>query len=292
MTGGHRGVQVARKVFRRFPPLRTAVHNIDLLRKYGRLKPERMTLHGSGNAIFVNPSEPRGRALLRNFGTGQPGTKTLWRRALVSMQPNVVLDVGANYGEFLFLATYEEGTRVVGIEADPELYAYLVRSRAVHPNQQQIELHCALAGAEDGRETPFFVDTAWSGRSSALAHDTIIGAKTVMVSSVTVDSILAVMSGEPLRLLFKVDVEGYEPEVLRGMSTTLNKATCLFGIIECNEQLFRKLGVSLGAFVDILSKAGTVHVAGTDGELWPIECAFNESGSSPGFNGDLVVVRG
>lgn len=206
--------------------------DLDLLRKYRTWRPERVTLEPDGLALFVDPSEPRGRALLRSRCRGQRYLKRLWRAILASLDPDVVLDVGANYGEFVFMSRYRPGVRVVAVEANPKLEPWLERSRAAHPASAQIELVCALAAAEEGAAATLYVDEKWSGRSSALPHASLTAPVAVSVATVTVDSLLALHLQPGARLFFKIDVEGFEPSVVAGMRRSLDRAGEAIGIVE------------------------------------------------------------
>ena len=55
-----------RSVLKRNDRLRSLYADLDLFRKYGTWRPERIALEPHGLTLFVDPSEPRGRALLRS----------------------------------------------------------------------------------------------------------------------------------------------------------------------------------------------------------------------------------
>jgi FkbM family methyltransferase len=274
---------------KRVKPLRDAVHDLRLLRMYKRFRPDRFALAGSDHTIFVDPEEPRGRALLLGRGAGQPAVKKVWCWALDTLDPDAVIDVGANYGEFLFLPTYSPGARVIGIEANPTLLPYLERSRSTHPNRSQIELHSALAGRASEGCADFYLDRRWSGRSSALLHETIRAPLRTSVPRLAIDSLFAVEE-RPLRLVFKIDVEGYEPEVFAGMTNMLNATEEAIGILECNEQFLRRLGTSRAAFLRNLRTVGDLHLVRHDATLEPLPSDFDAFHNQE--VDDVVVVRG
>ena len=242
--------------------------DIDLLFKYRRWRPDRVTLPGSAYAIYVDPTENRGRAILRCFAAGQPHIKRLWRRAHAALAPDAVLDVGANYGELLFLERYEPGARVIGIEANPQLEPYLERSRREHPCADQIELYCALAAAEADEGTLFYIDDAWSGRSSVLLDGSAPTVRAERVPAITIDSLFSRPGATlPRRLLFKIDVEGYEPRVLAGMKTLIDSAEVSIGVIEFNVDFLRKLEVDIEAYLGGLAEQFALYRAEPDGSF-------------------------
>ncbi len=203
-----------------------------------------MEIVNSSNSIFVNPREPRGKALLRNRGEGQPWLKRIWAASAKELDPEIVIDVGANYGEILFFATYPPKTRIIGIEANQDLQVYLERSQAVHPNHDQIELVCAVASNQYSESTRFSVPTRWSGSGTARALPNEEGIVIQTVRSITLDSLFAPSETEAAALLFKIDVEGHEPLVFEGMLNLLDSCELALGIVEFNPNFLGECGMS------------------------------------------------
>jgi FkbM family methyltransferase len=240
----------------RFKAFRT---DLRLFRSYGTRHPQKIRLQGSGNFIFVDPSEPRGQVLIRGLGRGlQPGLRAIWHAAVVELEPTIVLDVGLNYGEFLFAETYQPNARLVGIEANPQLARWISRSVELHPNRKQLEIMYALAsdGARD-REI-FYVNRAWSGGSSAVRHENV-EVDEVEVPSFPVDSLFRGRSLERDTLLFKIDTEGFEPVVLQGMRETILRCSNMLGIVELDTAHLEPLGVDVDKFLGFLFEHFTVY---------------------------------
>lgn len=243
----------------RHPVVRRVYEEVDIALKYKQLRPERVPLANSSNVIFVDPTELRGRAILRTYGAGQVLLKRFWREAIQRLSPDVVIDVGANYGEFLFMTSYAPGAIVVGIEANPTLLPYLRRSRDAHPQGASIDVVCGLAAAADGPSKEFFIDTVWSGRSSALRLPRNKSPRVELVKTVSVDSLVADRMPPNARLVFKIDVEGYEPPVVEGMVRTLAKTEAAVGLLELNTTFLRALDVEPEAFLDRLRERFVIH---------------------------------
>ena len=250
----------ARRRLGRVQSLRRVYDDAELLLRYRRLSPDKVTLEG-GHSIFVDPKEQRGRAILLNGGTGQPGLKRIWRDAIRVLRPTLVIDVGANYGEFIFSTSYEPGVRVLGIEANPLLMAHLERSRDAHEHAANIQLVCGLAAAEPGQPVPFFIDMAWSGRSSALQQTRHENVVMRMVDTVSIDGLLTDRLGSRQRLVFKIDVEGYEPHVIAGMPRTLAASERAVGMLEFNTDFIEKLGLEPEVFLRSLRERFPAIVA-------------------------------
>jgi FkbM family methyltransferase len=252
------------------PRIRHLYTDLDLIRKYKRFRPQRLRLPGSGNMMFVDPNESRGRAILRGFATGQPGLKRLWHNAVVGLRPTLVLDIGLNYGEFLFGETYDEHARLIGIEANAGLQRWIERSRIAHPNSRQIEIIYALASDQPGERSTFYIDRDWSGRSSALLSDGSPGVERREIPSISVDSLLEDRPIENDRLLFKIDVEGFEPLVLRGMRQVIRRAAAAVGFTELNSRFLRRLDVDIDDFLGSLAAAFQVYALDRSDRAFPL----------------------
>jgi len=133
-----------------------------------------------------------------------------------SSEPLAVLDVGANIGQFGATATRMFSCRVVSVEPNPVCWPYLAENgagRGVWSLQKR--------GLSD---TPGTLDLYFVRNKSAqgsfsrgnAARDLISGGEIESVS-VEVGPFLADASDGTIFDLVKVDVEGYELEVIRGL---------------------------------------------------------------------------
>ncbi|HEY2841122.1 MAG TPA: FkbM family methyltransferase [Pirellulales bacterium] len=234
------------------PRVRALIDGVAFYRAYGTFRPTKLRLPHSGNTLHVDRREPRGRGVLKHQAAGQPDTKAIWHQAIRGLQPMIVIDVGLNYGEFLFDEKYTAGAILLGVEANPALRGWLEKSAADHPNSAQIRLAFALASDRAGPAATFYVDPTSSGRSSAVLRDEDDASQACEVPTVTVDSFFDQLTDEDLatrNVVFKVDVEGYEVFVLRGMRRLFGRCKGLVGIIEFNSTLLRKSGADPDAFL-------------------------------------------
>jgi len=130
----------------------------------------------------------------------------VWERRLHA--GDLFIDVGANVGSYSVLAA-SLGARVIAIEAAPDTAAILRDNAAL--NSKEIEvLECAV-GASPG--TTRFT----AGRDSVNHVDPESGPASVVMR--TLDDIISEQVGPVSGM--KIDVEGYELEVLRGAMTAL-----------------------------------------------------------------------
>lgn len=232
-------------------------------------KHDSVLLFGRGE-LFVDTKDNRGRAILKSAGTTQPFTAMLWRRLVRTFDPQVVLDIGANYGEIALSSTYGPSTQIHLFEPNPYVTPYLEKSVSSRRDCENFHLHSELVGSSVGRQT-FVIDRKWSGTSSAVgeisASDRVkgIGAEhfeELSVPSTTVDECLANSGLTPgLRLLFKIDVEGYEGHVVAGMRRTLRDAVAYAGIVEFDRTYLQRAGTNPDELLRYFSETGVLRGA-------------------------------
>jgi FkbM family methyltransferase len=230
-------------------------------------KHDSVLLLGRGE-LFVDTKDNRGRALLRNAGMTQPFTAMLWRRLVRALDPQIVLDIGANYGEIALSSSYNASAQVHLFEPNPYVRPYLEKSISSRKDFKNFHLHSELVGSSVGRQT-FVIDRKWSGTSSAVGEisgsDRIKGQgvehfEEVTVPCTTIDECLAssgVAQGQ--RLLFKIDVEGYEGHVVSGMKSALRDAEAYAGIIEFDPNYLRRAGTDPDELVRYFAENGVLR---------------------------------
>jgi FkbM family methyltransferase len=136
------------------------------------------------------------------------------------------LDVGANVGSYTILASGVIGAKSISLEPVPSTFSLLEKNLHLNKLQDKVTALNAGAGADTGMLT-------FSGDEDTTNHVLASGEnpeKTVMVATVAVDSLCADLAP----VLVKIDVEGFETEVLRGMGKTLANASLRAIIIELN----------------------------------------------------------
>ena len=203
--------------------------------RYGCLRPRRVRLTNCQNWVHIDPTD--GRAVKKFIldpirGRVSPPL-AFWRAFNAHLEPSVSIDVGVNYGECLFGTCYPSATRVFGFEANPRLIPYLEKSLAGHPDAQRITLTHGLVSDHAAQNIPFYVDPAWSGGASAIrALNDGPGTLSFHIASRTLDSVIPRVLCEGRRILFKMDIEGYEPRAFRGFWDSLAVAELAVGFVE------------------------------------------------------------
>ncbi len=75
----------------------------------------------SGHRMYVDPVDERARELIRADGTLTPGSNRLWDAALALEPWDVVVDIGANYGEMVLGAEVASAARIICFEPNPQV---------------------------------------------------------------------------------------------------------------------------------------------------------------------------
>jgi FkbM family methyltransferase len=165
-----------------------------------------------------------------------------------------VVDVGANVGYFSFLSAARVGPsgRVLAVEPSPQAHAAL--RRAVDDNRlSQVRVVNAALGRSPGA-TGLFVPPAALGNHAPSMIPTD-GWEAVRVPVVRLDDLLTEHNLPQVDLL-KIDVEGYELEVLAGAETAFRAGRVRAVLCEFNDNLLRKAGASADRLWDWLAGHG------------------------------------
>jgi FkbM family methyltransferase len=157
------------------------------------------------------------------------------------------IDVGAHIGWFTTLASRAVGGNgvVVACEPYPSNAAALKENLALN-NVENVRLVEMALGSQPGELT--LAPAGDSGGVTALDWGK---GQRVTASMTTLDEVAA---GLPAVSLLKVDVEGWEPQVLRGGGETLRRAEHV--LIEINRPALQKAGSSADEVYRLLRDAG------------------------------------
>jgi FkbM family methyltransferase len=160
---------------------------------------------------------------------------------------SVVLDIGANIGIHTMLLAKLVGPsgRVLSFEATD--YAVQKLRRNLDLNSQLAErvtlFHCFLA-AKDGGDVPDSIYSSWPLTESKALHNKHLGLAmpTNTTYARSIDGILAEL-GLSVQLV-KIDVDGFECEVLRGATALLRDSRPIF-MMELSPYVLEEHGSSL-----------------------------------------------
>jgi FkbM family methyltransferase len=183
----------------------------------------------------------------------------VWRRSLIP--GDVFVDVGANVGSYTIWAG-ELGAEVIALEPAADTFELLLENISI--NDYQVTAMRASAGSACGM-TRFTVGQDCINR---LDPQGSAGVPTVQVEMVTIDSII----GDRFVKGMKVDVEGFEIEVLRGCKRALSEQRIGLIQLEWNPTCEDALGTDRQPTADLLAEFGyKLYRPGCDGVLNPID---------------------
>ena len=134
------------------------------------------------------------------------------------------VDVGANIGAYTLIASESALARVIAIEPHPTTYQQL-QDNVARNCRNNVELIRAAAGRAPGQIS--ITDTPGSSTTHVVAAPS---AGTITVPIQRLDSLLAGVAAKPV--VIKIDVEGFEGEVLAGLGTTIYDVSVL--LVEIN----------------------------------------------------------
>ena len=181
------------------------------------------------------------------------------------LQPgDLFVDVGANIGSYTVLASKVAGANSLSIEPVPATFRRLQRNINLNDISSLVDSRCCAAGQKQG-VIKFTSDLDTTNQ----VVDGDYQGKTIEVPVESLDSLLENL--QPT--LIKIDVEGFEPEVIAGAIETLKCDSLLAILLETvNSQIEKALKdagfatASYDPFNRELVVAGTTH--SSNNYLW------------------------
>lgn len=158
---------------------------------------------------------------------------------------DLFVDAGANVGSYTLLAA-STGARCISFEPVPQTHEKLLTNVRLNGFLERVEAVNACLGARAG-VVLFTIDI---DTENHVTRDGYAGA-TLEVPILTLDDVL---SGKHATIV-KVDVEGYETEVIRGATSLLQDRPPDAFVVEINDASHR-YGSSEDAFLSILGQFG------------------------------------
>lgn len=139
---------------------------------------------------------------------------------------DLFIDIGANIGSYTILASSERDARTISIEPEPATYGVLNENIALNNVAAKVTALNIALGKEDGQLQ--FTKSLDTVNHVAVAADN--GSELISVTVKALDNVVQVTSPA----LIKMDVEGFETEVMNGMPHVLENHLLKALIIELN----------------------------------------------------------
>jgi FkbM family methyltransferase len=179
-------------------------------------------------------------------------------RKLVS-PGSLVLDIGANIGAHTLNLAQHVGPSGRVIAFEPTDYAFRKLSRNLELNPELASrvtaFHCFLTGTDDD-EVPAAIYSSWPLEAEPGLHAKHLGRemRTESARARSLDSVLAEQADRKVQLV-KLDVDGFECDVLRGATKLLRDTRPIF-VMELAPYVLRERGTSLDEFVSFFVSNG------------------------------------
>ncbi|AXC11665.1 methyltransferase, FkbM family domain protein [Acidisarcina polymorpha] len=139
---------------------------------------------------------------------------------------DLFVDVGANVGSYTVLASAAIGARSIAFEPNPETLPGLAANIEANGIGDRVEIHQAGVGAKSG-----VLRFAANGTQTRIAPNGGASESIFQSPVTTLNETLAASTPA----LIKIDVEGFESDVLAGAGSVLGRPALLALIIENNE---------------------------------------------------------
>ena len=204
------------------------------------------------------------------IGQPEPGLYSVMKATIG--EGMVVIDVGANVGTYTLLALREIGSRgmVVSYEPTPRAFDILKNNVQVNAFLESGRIDLRRKAVSDGTRTKdtFFVSKKCIGHSSLYADDKLSSneVEAIEIETVSLDDDI----GKRGRVdVVKIDAEGAEPAILRGMRQIINNNPGITIIIEFAPQHLARANVNPHSYLTEIRDQGfeILEVKEPTGEL-------------------------
>ena len=172
------------------------------------------------------------------------------------------VDLGANVGSYTVLASKVCGVSSICIEPVPATFRSLKRNIAENKIDDRVEAHCKALGATQG-EILFSID---EGPMNRVVDSSYAGQKL----SVPIQSLDLILAGRRTGF-WKIDVEGFERQVLDGATSSLLDESLQIVLLEgCDDSIritMEEAGFQqsiYNPFIRELSPINTRHISGNN----------------------------
>jgi FkbM family methyltransferase len=187
------------------------------------------------------------------------------------------LDVGANVGTYTILASGVVQARTLALEPIPATFERLLRNLRLNDLLSRVDARCLAVGATEG-SVRFTAGRDTTNRAVSLLPASS-QEPTVEVPLTSLDQLVQEAGATPL--VWKVDVEGYEPEVLLGAASALQQPHLRAVLLEADTPALQRTMEQAGfgrynyhIFSRTLSPATGPGSSGGHNQLWIRDLPF------------------
>ena len=164
------------------------------------------------------------------------------------------IDIGAHYGYYaLLIGTKYPGCKIIAFEPVPENFKILKRNIALN-HLKNAELHKIALSDVDGLRKFKIVEASDNCGFYDFPHPSVQTLKEIKVKTARLDHFLRKLPKAPI--IIKIDTEGHEPHVLRGMKKLLRNSKDVKLIIEVNPKSLKRGGYTPEELFKKISQLG------------------------------------
>lgn len=169
---------------------------------------------------------------------------SLWHK--LSKDADIAIDIGANNGIYALVSSVNPNLKIHAFEPVPKVYDMLIENIALNKSKN-IFPHQMVIGDLNGVATLYVPKEGWvdvASLNKEFAGQYTEGRELVKHEcvSVTLDEFLIQQSiGGNERIICKIDVEGAEPQVLKGAIETIKNRSIVYLIEALNDKYFDEI---------------------------------------------------
>ena len=176
--------------------------------------------------LFLNPNDPVVSGALFFNVYEKSESKFIKSICFNGMK---ALDIGANIGYYSTLISQVAGENglILALEPDPESYKYL--DKTINSFKIKNVLPFPFAASDIKQKLPLFISKDNRGDNRLYQNDQL--REEIEVDCLTIDELLEVNNLKTLDFI-KIDVQGYEPKVFKGMKKVIKNSEKLILLTE------------------------------------------------------------
>ena len=198
--------------------------------------------------LFLNPNDPvvSGAIFFNVYET----TERKFIKS-ISFKGMRVLDIGANIGYYTALLSQEAGDNGLILALEPDLESYKYLSQSIRSLENKNVLSFPLAASNLSQRLPLYLSKENRGDNRLYKNNQ--KRDSIIVDCLTIDELSTKTKIESFDLI-KIDVQGYEPKVFKGMGNTIKSSRNLTILTEFWPKGIMEAGESPANFLRTLRK--------------------------------------
>lgn len=174
----------------------------------------------------------------------------------------VVLDIGAAFGYYTLLSADRVGGegKVIAFEPEPSNFEIIEKNCFLNGFLKRLILVNKAVSDKEG------VKKLYYNKDYVLGAASLIGSSqedTIEVETISVDNFLRASNINSVDVV-KIDVEGYEPLVIRGMIETIKNSKQIKIVLEFSPGYYRAINISPTNFLEELKEYGFITIKKID----------------------------